>query len=98
MSDCEREGLTIKERVRRALDIPPGVISRACMIEIRGRGLITVHGCERIARYLPDEIRIITASGGVLIRGDALVCVSFSSGSIGVEGRVDGVEFFEVDK
>ena len=85
----------ITERVRRALDIPPGIISRESMIEIRGRGLITVHGCERIARYLPGEIVIATASGGVLIRGDALVCVSFSSGSVGIEGRVDGVDFLE---
>ena len=95
MGDKERERIGITERVRRALDIPPGVISRESMIEIRGRGLITVHGCERIAQYLPQEILISTASGGVLIRGDALVCVSFSSGSVGIEGRVDGVDFLE---
>ena len=95
MSDADKKKVDLRERVRRALDVPPDVLARECMIEIRGRGLITVHGCERIARYLPDQIRIITASGGVLIRGDALLCVSFSSGSVGIEGRVDSVEFFE---
>lgn len=91
----EKEKPSIRERVQRALDIPPDVIFRECMIEIRGRGLITVHGCERIARYLPNEIRIVTASGSVLIIGDSLICVSFSSGSVGIEGRVDCVSFLE---
>ena len=91
----EREKPSIKERVYRALDIPPDAIFREAMIEIRGRGLITVHGCERISRYLPSEIRIVTASGEVLILGSSLVCISFSSGSVGIEGRVDSVAFSE---
>ncbi len=89
----EKRKPSIRERISRALDIPPDVISRECMIEIRGRGLITVHGCERIARYLPSEIRILTASGGVEILGEGLICVSFSSGSVGIEGRVERVAF-----
>lgn len=91
----EREKPSIRDRVQRALDIPPDVISRECMVEIRGRGLITVHGCDRISRYFPNEIRIVTASGGLVIFGDSLVCISFSSGSVGIEGKVDSVSFLE---
>ena len=93
MSD--RRKPSIRERVQRALDIPPDVLLRETLIEIRGRGLITVHGCERIARYLPSEIVIATAGGGVRIFGEGLTCVSFLSGSVGIEGRVDGVTFTE---
>lgn len=91
----EKEKPSIIERIQRALDIPPDAIARECMIEIRGRSLITVHGCERISRYLPNEIRMVTASGEVRILGESLVCVSFSAGSVGVEGRVESVSFLE---
>lgn len=95
MSD--REKPSIRERVQRALDIPPDAIFSECMIELRGRSLITVHGCGRIARYLPDEIMLDTASGCVRIVGERLICVSFSSGSVGIEGRVKSVIFTEED-
>ena len=95
MSDKEK--LSIVERVQRALDIPPDVISRECMIELRGRSLVTVHGCLRISRYLPSEIRLRTASGEVVIVGESLLCVSFASGCVGIEGRVEGVSFAEAE-
>ena len=93
MSDKEKSG--VMARLGRALDIPPDVLSRESMIEIRGRELITVHGCERIIRYLPDEIRIATAKGGVSILGARLVCISYSGKSVGIEGRIDKVLFLE---
>ena len=91
----EKQKPSMKERIRRALDIPPDAIFRDSMIEIRGRGMITVHGCERIARYLPGEIRIVSAGGGILILGESLICVSFCAGSVGIEGRVHSVAFLE---
>ena len=95
---AEKEKPRMIERIQRALDIPPDAIARECMIEIRGRGLITVHGCERISRYLPNEIRIVTASGGVRILGESLICVAFSSGSVGIEGKVESVSFLEGER
>ena len=94
---AEKEKLGVMARVSRALDIPPDILSRECVIEIRGREMITVHGCERILLYLPKEIRLMTARGELSIRGEGLTCASYSAGSIGIEGRIDKASFCKED-
>lgn len=91
MSDREKNG--VLARLSRALDIAPDVLSRECVVELRGRELISVHGVERILLYLPNEIRILTPRGVLSIAGAGLTFISYTTGSVGIEGRVDKIEF-----
>ena len=93
MSDREKNG--VLARVSRALDIAPDVLARECVVELRGRELISVHGAERILVYLPNEIRVQTPRGVLSIRGDGLTFISYGAGSVGIEGIVDRLEFVE---
>ena len=69
------------------------ILSRECVVELRGRELISVHGAERILVYLPSEIRVQTPRGILSIAGSGLTFISYGSGSVGIEGRVDKLEF-----
>ena len=91
MADREKSG--VLARVSRALDIAPDILSRECVVELRGRELISVHGAERILVYLPGEIRVQTPRGILSIAGSGLTFISYGSGSVGIEGRVDKLEF-----
>ncbi len=96
MSEKEKGG--VLARVSRALDIAPDVLSRECVVELRGRELITVHGAERILIYLPSEIRILTPRGVLSIEGAGLTFISYTTGSVGIKGRVDRMEFLKEDR
>lgn len=96
MSDREKNG--VLARVSRALDIAPDVLARECVVELRGRELISVHGAERILVYLPSEIRVQTPRGVLSVVGERLTFISYGAGSVGIEGIVDKLEFVEEDE
>ena len=96
MSDREKGG--VLARVSRALDIAPDVLARECVVELRGRELISVHGAERILVYLPSEIRVQTPRGVLSIVGERLTFISYGSGSVGIQGVVDKLEFVGEDE
>ena len=89
----ERENL--RERLCRHLDIPPDFFGGESLVEIRGRGSVTVKGGGRILLYTPEEIRIALAKSVLSIGGEGLVCTSYYPGAIGVEGRIFQVSFEE---
>ena len=95
MSEREKQRKRVAERITEALDIPPDILSGESLIEIRGRGSVVVHGCRRILVYLPERIELSLHRGGVAIEGEGMCFVSFSAGSVGIEGRIKGVSILE---
>lgn len=60
---------------------------------VRGDRLVTVYGCKKILRYAPEEVLFSLGGRRVLIYGSGLVCISFTAGSVTVEGTLAGVCF-----
>ena len=88
----ERAG-SLSERICRALDIEPDVLPSASLVEIRGRGEVSVNGGGRIIDYTETEIRIALKKGAVAVRGKRLSCASFCAGKVRIVGRIDSVVF-----
>ncbi len=94
--NVEKAGL--RERISRHLDIPPDVFPGESLIEIRGRGSVTVRGGGRILTYTPEEIRIALKHGCLSVQGRRLVCTSYYVGAVGIDGCVCRIFFEEVEK
>ena len=88
----ESEG--VRERLCRRLDLLPDLLSGDGLVEIRGRGSVTVRGGGKILLYTPEEIRIAMQKCVLSILGERLVCTSYFQGAVGIDGRIRGV-FFE---
>lgn len=87
----EQEGW--RERMSRALDMPPDLLPGGSLVEIRGRCAVTVRGGGKILAYTPEELCIALGKGVLTIRGRRLVCTSYYLGAVGVEGQIDEVVF-----
>ena len=83
----------LREKVCRALDITPDVFPKETLVEIRGRGAVTVRGGGAIRVYNDDIIKLAIRGGSLAIRGEGLCCSSYCRGSVTVEGRVSSVSF-----
>ncbi len=94
-NDKERGG-NFRERLSRRLDLVPDLLGKEGLVEIRGRGAVTVRGGGKILLYTPEEIRISMPRCVLLIRGEGLVCTSYFQGAVGVDGKIGGVFFEEV--
>ena len=89
------ESLGFREKLWRKLDIPPDCLGKEPLIEIRGRGEVTVRGCGKILVYTPEEIRLCLHDGYVSVVGSRLVCTSYYVGAVGIEGKIHGISFEE---
>ncbi len=87
----EREGW--RERMSRALDIPPDLWPGGSLVEIRGRHAMTVRGNGKILVYTPEEICVELKQGVLSVKGRRLVCTSYYVGALGIEGKIDEVTF-----
>ena len=87
-------GGDFRERLSRRLDLLPDLLGNEGLVEIRGRGSVTVRGGGRILLYTPEEIRISMPRCVLSICGEELVCTSYYQGAVGIDGRIGGV-FFE---
>ena len=89
----EQSSLGFGQKVCRALDITPDILPGGSYVEIRGRSNLLIRGCKKILKYSTDEIVIATRKDIFAVRGAALTCISYLAGAIGIEGRVDSIEF-----
>ncbi len=85
----------LRERLCRALDLCPDVAGGESMVEIRGRGRVTVSGCGTILTYRSDCIRLALDRGCLRIEGAGLICTSYFLGAVTVDGRISLVVFEE---
>ncbi|MBO5939181.1 MAG: YabP/YqfC family sporulation protein [Clostridia bacterium] len=94
---AKREGgENVRDRISRRLDLLPDLLGKEGLVEIRGRGSVTVRGGGKILLYTPEEIRISMPRCVLSISGEELVCTSYFQGAVGVDGRIGGVFFEEV--
>ena len=93
----EKNG-TLCERFLRALDAEPDIAFGGSLIEIRGRGALTLNGGGRILDYDDRVIRIALKHGALAIKGRRLVCAAFCAGRVRIEGVIESVSFEEMEK
>ncbi len=75
------------------LDLPPDILSGGMRVELRGRNLLTVHGCRRILTYTPTCIRLEMKGAVLSVRGRRLGCTSYLAGAVCVDGLVESLAF-----
>lgn len=83
----------IRERVCKVFDISPDVFPRETLIEMRGRGAVTVKGGGAIRVYNDDVIKLAVRGGSLAIRGKGLCCSAYCHGSVTIEGKISSVSF-----
>lgn len=60
---------------------------------LSGNRRAVVRGCRKILSYAPGEICLLQNGRVVCLRGERLVCVSFSAAGVTIEGEIAGVLF-----
>ncbi len=93
--DGMQEKAGMRERLCRALDLMPDAFFHESCVEIRGRGSVTVSGARKIVTYTPERIRLALWRGALLVEGKRLLCTSYFSGTVGIDGQIDRVSFEE---
>ncbi len=94
--EAEREKADLREKLSKHLDIPPDVFPGESLVEIRGRGSVTVRGGGKILAYTPEEIRIALKRGCLSVQGRRLICTSYYVGAVGIDGCICRISFEEV--
>ena len=64
----------------------------AFYLEMRGRKNLTVGGCLGISEYSDSEIRLAIYGGTVSVKGNGLLCDSYTNGAVAVSGNITGIE------
>lgn len=81
----------IKERICSALDIVPDTLPGEGMVEIRGRNYVNIKGGGKIVLYTPERISVELGEGEVSVIGRRLVCTSYNTGYVRVDGYITSV-------
>ncbi len=77
------------------LDMPPELLSGGMRVELRGREYLQVEGCRRILTYTPTLVRLRLCRCVLVIEGERLLCHSYLSGAVALEGFVNRLWFEE---
>ena len=62
-------------------------------LELRSKNSLLVKGCRRILGYSPGEIVLELKNDKLIINGERLVCTSYHSGGVIVEGAIERLAF-----
>ena len=93
MKNKERTGSgSLKDKVARGLGVED-MVCGADMLEMRGRGDLTVRGCRKILLYTAQEIRLLLCEYVLVIKGEGLYCASYYAGAVRVDGEIASLEF-----
>ncbi len=84
---------TPMEWMCRKLDIPDELVDGDIRLELHGRRCLSIHGCTRILDFSPAEVRLALGKQTLTVWGEGLLCTSFLSGDVGVEGHIYGLRF-----
>lgn len=79
-------------------ELPSDILSGEARIELRGRNCLFVWGCRRILKYSQKHMILEMKGDRVSVRGERLVCTSYHSGTVSVEGLIRSVSFGEEDE
>lgn len=75
------------------MDIPADALESGLRLDMWGRNTLTVHGCTRILDFSPESIRLRLERGAVTVCGRRLICTSYLSGAVGIEGLICSITF-----
>ena len=64
-------------------------------MEMRGRKNLTVGGCRGISEYSGEKIRLILWHGDLSVKGNGLLCDSYTNGAVVISGNITCIEFTE---
>ncbi|MBQ9773233.1 MAG: YabP/YqfC family sporulation protein [Clostridia bacterium] len=78
---------------RRASERLMGDMLCADSVVLRGDRGVTAYGCRRILHYAADRICLSLGKRKLSVTGEGLICLSFSAGTVAMEGRVCGVHY-----
>lgn len=62
-------------------------------IEMRGQYNLRLSGCRKILMYAPERIVLSCRRGTVSVDGKRLVCISYHTGNVEIEGLIEGLYF-----
>ena len=60
---------------------------------LRGTHGACVYGCRRILHYAPERICLSLGKRRITVRGEGLLCTSFSAGCVTVAGEIEGIRY-----
>lgn len=86
------DGQTLSERLCRCMDLPCDM-ANGSLVEIRGRGSVSVCGCRKILLYSHDKIELESKDFDTVIIGKKLEFTGFGDKSAEICGLVDRIEF-----
>ncbi len=83
----------ILEYLSAKVELDGDAIAGEVRIELRGRNMLLLNGCRRILKYSTEEIIFAVRGDSVKVSGEGLVCTSYHSGAVSVEGSICSVAF-----
>ena len=84
---------TILEYLAVMGDIGGDSLAGDIYLEMRGKNSLLVKGCRRILGYSPETVVLEVKNDKLTVRRKRLVCTSFHSGSVSVEGVILSLGF-----
>ncbi len=79
-------------------ELPSDALAGEVRIELRGRSSLFLSGCRRIASYSPELVLLRIKGGNVGVFGNDLICTSYHSGTVSIDGQIESVRFLEEEK
>lgn len=90
--ECGKKG-GLRELLAVKAELPSDLLFGKFRVEIRGRNQVFVGGCKRIVKYSTEEMILSAGEFAVSITGERLVCSTYLSGTVSIDGYVTGVNF-----
>ena len=87
----KKEKRTRLGRMKRTVSETAEALFGEPYLECHGWRRITVGGATRIGSMSKERVVVLLRRGRLVICGEDLICVSFRSGSLTVEGTIDSV-------
>ena len=78
-------------RVLEAMQIPPDLARRDCILTLCGGNEIYIENYRHILEYQEDEIRVLTKNGKVSVRGKRLAIISYTSDDMYITGQIQEI-------
>ncbi len=90
--ECGENTPSMRERVRMKYGSSAAVLHGDTAV-LRGKNGVVLYGCRRILSYDRQRICFAGKEYRICVWGNALVCTSFTAGTVTVEGRIGGVRY-----
>ena len=90
----EGDKRSVAKRIRDALELDD-ISCKRDLLELRGRGDLTVRSCHEILSYSEERIALRLCEYILVIRGKGLYCASYYANAVRVDGEIASLEIVE---